>query len=610
MLRKLTLITFLIVAAAVVTKPITGFQTALAQVNTGSLRIMNALPGIGPVDVFLDEARVAYGLPPGEATPYIAVAAGRHALAVRPRSASAISAPIADILIDLSPNGSQTAVVYQRQYAMGNDPNPPPIDQSGAIFVINDDRSPIQLGRTRLTGVHLAFGTPQRISIGYPSGEALLYQLALEEPFGSIDIDARNYSLAAIDADSPTLSRLLLIGEQNLNANTLYTVILVSDVRPSGSENRVGALGTGVIPYFLTAPIDPPPDDGLRLRIVHAAHSTRVVDVYIDERLVIRNLNYKEFTEYLGLASYNHLITIRAFGDPPDSQPLARASLTITPDNRRQINWTMLLVNTNAIEPAQLQPPAGSTPQPNPPVLINTEGDNILIKMLPDNISETQRGAVRVRVLNAADGAPPLELFAPSFPAAGGSLSSGATPTPEPTLPPPGRLIAQAAVFAESPTEGDVPAGLYDELNFYPSASSTRLAGLINQQLVSGVVYTYVVVGSSLGNPPIEVIQLKDFGAGLAVNRNFTGTIIVQSANVRSRPDASSGRLTSLILNTEVEVIGRNVDGQWIYIRYVNAETSKLEEGWISATNNLIRVERLGIAIGVSSLPLYTPPPQ
>ncbi len=170
--------------------------------------------------------------------------------------------------------------------------------------------------------------------------------------------------------------------------------------------------------------------------------------------------------------------------------------------------------------------------------------------------------------------------------------------------------MAQAAIFAESPTEGDVPSGLYRELNFYPSASSTRLAGLVNQQLVSGVVYTFVLVGSSLGNPPIEVIQLKDFGAGLAVNRNFTGTIIVSSANVRSRPDTSSGRLTSLVLNTEVEVIGRNVDGQWIYIRYINAETSKLEEGWISATNNLIRVERLGVAIGVSSLPVYTPPPQ
>lgn len=610
MLKKLILISFLIVVVIALAGPMTDYQTALAQVNTGSLRILNALPGIGAVDVFVDEARVAYGLTPGEATPYIAVAAGRHALAVRRLNATAASAPIADILIDLSPNGSQTAVVYQRQYATQNDPNPPPVEQSGAIYIINDDRSPIQLGRTRLTAVHLALGLPQRVSIGYPSGEALLYQLTLEKPFGSIDIDARNYSLAVIDADSPELKRLLLIGEKNLNANTLYTVVAVSDVQPSSLPDRVGALGTSVITYFLTAPIDPPPDNGLRLRIVHAAHSTRVVDVYIDERLVIRNLNYKEYTEYLGLPSYNHLITIRAFGDPPDSQPLARASLTITPDNTRQYNWTMLMVNTNNTEDAQLQPPNGATPQPNPPVLINTEGGEILMKMLPDNVSETRRGSVRVRVLNAADGAPPLELYTPGFPLGAGDLAGGLTPTPEPTLPPPGRLIAQAAIFAESPTEGDVPAGLYGELNFYPAASSTRLASLTNQQLVSGVVYTYVVVGSSLGNPPIEVIQLKDFGAGLAVNRNFTGRIIVPSANVRSRPDAGSGRLTSLVLNAEVEVIGRNVDGQWIYIRYVNVETSKLEEGWISATNNLIRVERLGVAIGVSALPVYTPPPQ
>ena len=68
-----------------------GSVQAQAKVNTGSLRIVNALPGIGPVDVYLDEQIIANALKPEDVTTYFIIAAGRHALAVRAVSGSPLS---------------------------------------------------------------------------------------------------------------------------------------------------------------------------------------------------------------------------------------------------------------------------------------------------------------------------------------------------------------------------------------------------------------------------------------------------------------------------------------------------------------------------------------
>ncbi len=203
MLKKVTFlaifaVTLMLTSAVSITGPV----LAQTKVNTGSLRIVNALPGIGPIDVYLDEQIIAYALKPEDVTTYFIIAAGRHALAVRTATGDARDLrPVADILIDLEPNGSQTAVIYQTQFADGS--AGVTINQSGAVFVINDDRSPIQLGKTRITAVHLAVGTPERISIGYPSGESLLYQIGLKQPFGTIDVDTKPYTLAVLNADAP-----------------------------------------------------------------------------------------------------------------------------------------------------------------------------------------------------------------------------------------------------------------------------------------------------------------------------------------------------------------------------------------------------------------------
>lgn len=606
MLKKLT-------SLLIVTVALLGFAVRLeaqqSQVNLGNLRVVNALVGLGAVDVFLDGERIAYGLEPEQATPYLFVLSGNHNLTVRPINADELSTPIADVLIDLAPNGSQTAIVYQKQFAAAGQNLTSA--QSGAVFVIDDDRSPIRLGKTRLTGVHLAVGTPQPVTIGYPSGEALLYRLTVEQPYGTIDIDAGAYSLALMDADSPDNLILQRFGEANFYASTLYTLVVVPDVTPA-----VGTALEAVSPnprmFIISAPLDPPSGNGLRLRIMHAAHDAAVLDLYIDERLVASRVNYGRFTEYLGLANYGHTITIRRFGASPDEPPLGRALFTITPENTTQLNWTLLLVNSNPANTAALQANAlaSSAQEVNAPIVFNTPGGDVMVALLPDNISETQRDFARVRVINAADGVPALRLltkgYPPPEPVPGVTVTPAPPPTPGPTPTP--APVTEGVVFGAEANEAEIPAGFYEELTFVPEGGTGALDRLQNVQLVAGVVYTFVLVGSPAGNPPLDLITLEDYGTGLPLERLYSGVITTASARIRGTPSTSGAQVAALTNGTEVEVLGRNRTSEWLRIRFVNPLNNNRQEGWISATAGIIRVSRLGVPVNVAALPEYTGP--
>lgn len=585
-----------------------GLPAAAQSVNISQVRVVNALVGFGPVDVFLDGQRIAYGLEARASTSYVFTASGNHIIAVRPVNADPLSPPIADALINLTPNSSQTAIAYHKQFATtgaGGQSIIPPTEQSGAFFVIDDDRSPIRLGLTRLTGVHLALGTPQKLSVGYPSGEALLFSLGLEQRYGTVDIPAGSYRLAVIDAESPTLTTLGRFGDESFYANTLYTLIIVPDIAPVGSNAyQVGPVSPQPALIVVSAPIDPPQTDGLRLRIVHAAHSTTVLDIYLDEQLVASRVNYGIATEYLGLAAFSHTITLRRFGAPAEDPPLGRAVFTITPENVEQINWTLLLLNStpqNSAEVLASQAQAGTNA---PSIVSNPEGD-IMVTLLPDNIGATQSDQARVRVINAADGLPAVSLFTKNFPAP--PLAAGA-PVVQPTAgpPPPPEQVTDSVLFGVEANDADVPAGLYEELTFVPLGSTGALATLQNQQLVPGVVYTFILIGSPTGSPPIEVLTLQDFGRGVSARRTYEGEITTASARVREAPSLQGRQIASLPQGTKVTVLGRDANAEWLRIRFTNPANGQSQDGWIAGTLGIIRVTRLGAVVEIETLPIFS----
>ncbi len=594
----------ILITAAVALAPITVAQVDQT-VNVGEIRIVNGLVGLGNVDVYLNGKAISFGLQPTTATTYMFVPAGQHSIAVRIAGADALSAPVADILFDLVPNQSRTAIIYQKQFAQA-DGYVPPLEQSGAIMMLDDNRSPIELGRTRLTVAHLAPGSPNRLSITYPDRASLLHEVTLEKPYGTIDVDAKVYPLAIVDATSAELTRLELIGDISFYANTFYTLVIVPDIAPSASGRLLpGLLSPSMRLFFVSAPIDPP-QDGIRMRVIHAAHDTAVVDLYIDERLVASRLNYSRYTEYLGLTGYTHTLALRNRDAAPESAPLATARFSITADNQSQKNWTILMLNATEqnVQALQLIDTALQASDPNnQPQIINTDGGPMIMALLPDNIAQTESGAARVRLLHAVNGALDLSLFTDALPIEEGIILPTPRPGPTPTPSPPLQLI-EPVVFGAEANEGEVPAGLYSELEFRVSGSSV-VSSLQNVHLVDGVVYTYVLIGQPGGEPPVQVLQLQDYGRGVPQERQYEGVIISnQAVNVRERANSASAALTQLANNSEVEVLGRNFDGAWVIIRFVDPTTRARREGWVSS--GLIRVTRLGEPINVLSLPQVT----
>lgn len=610
MLKKLSFVSMLVILTGA--SLLLMIAPAAAQldlpVNTGSVRVVNALVGLGAVDVYMDNERVAFNLAPESTTPYFIIAAGKHNVAVRPVNADPLSAPIADTLVDVPPNQSKTAIAYQKQFATEN--FIPSYEQTGSFLLLDDDRSPIGLGQTRMTGVHLGVGAPSFLSIGYPSGASLLHRLEIERPYGTIDVPAGTYSINLIDSDSPDLTLLERVGDQKFNSNTLYTFVVVPAVTPpeqapGGVLSPVGPGSTTPRLFTIRAPVDPPAGNGVRLRVIHAAHSTAVVDLYVDGRLLVPDMFYSVSTDYLGLEDYTHTIAIRRAGADPESPPLAQAMFNITLENRSQPTWTLLLLNaTDANSDALevIQPGAEE-----PTTLINTPGGGMIMRLLPDNISQTRRDYARVRLINAADGVPSLRLFTDLLPAREVGIGTPTpAPTPTPSAPQPPVQLLDAVLFGAEALDAEVPVGLYNELSIVPGGSSQKLLTLNNQRLVSGIVYTMVVMGSPAGDPALQVVVLEDYGTGISLDRLYLGTITTLSANIRASAEDTARIQARLAEGTEVQVLGRTFSGDFIRIRYTNPVTNVVEDGWISGTANIVAVTRLGVPVSILSLPEFT----
>ncbi|MBZ0286015.1 MAG: DUF4397 domain-containing protein, partial [Anaerolineae bacterium] len=521
-MNKRLSILVIVVILSVITLVASFISPATAQTTpdmmTGELRLINALVGVGPVDVYLNEGRIAYNLAPEAATTYFVVPVGRYTIAVRPANADAFSVPVADIMVDIAPEQSISAIAYQRQFAI--DGYVPPYEQSGAIYTMVDDRSPIELGKTRLTAVHLAVGATDSITVGYPRA-ALLAGIGLEQPFGSIDTRAGLYSLTLLDARSANQTVLDRLGEESFYGSTLYTLVMVPNMTYTLSDRD----GTPIIKpaiaqprlFMVSAPVKPP-SGGMRMRLVNTAYSVQSIDVYMDGKLLAARMNYGLISEYLGLSGFQHTVSLRRAGAASDSPPLSQTRYSIPSDSQPQQDWTLLLVNGNVVNGAALQQVQSA--DQSLPTVQNSPDSAVMMALLPDNLSRTGSSQARLRLLHAVDNLPPISLFSPNtvlYDALPGvSATATATATLDPLLnAPPLVSLVNQSLFAAQAGETEVRTGIYDELNLLLTGNGSDIQTLPATHFVSGLVYTYVVMGSPSGNPPIQVVPLTDFGRGL-----------------------------------------------------------------------------------------------
>ncbi len=569
--------------------------------NVGELRFVNALTGLGNIDLYLNGRLVRIDLPPEAATSYLNVPAGRHTLEARLFGSEPGTEPVARDVIDVAANNVMTAVIYQSRFS---GVRPPSYEGAGSIFTQVEDRSAIPLGGVRLTALHLATGAPDLLSVAYPSRASIIHQITYAQTYGSVDVMPGIYRLTVVDAALPDLPVRYRAGEVNLFAGALYTFIIVPDLQVS---DRAPSQTDRVRFFVISAPLDPPPD-GIALRIIHTAVNTDVVDVYIDERLVASRLSFGQFTTYIGLERYSHVIALRPYNAPADSPALARLSLTLNADNENQQNWSLLLLNASQNDPTLGQPvllasdnPAIAVDSSQPNRSIPTRGGPMILALTPDDVSETQSGFARVRLVHALVNFPALTLNSPSQPFTPGVP----TLTPPPNTPAPGpRELVPDTEFGFIAGEEEVPAGFYDQVNVQVAFSGQPITTLERQQLLEGQVYTFVVAPAPNLNEPPRVIVIADHGEGLSARFNYAGQLARNQVNVREQATVNSALLATLNNNAGVIVLGRNADGEWIRIRFSNPTTGRIQEGWMSA--GLLIVTRQGARVSVNTLPVVS----
>lgn len=581
---------------------VAGLLPALAQVpaaNVAELRLVNAMIGLGNLDLYLNGRLIQVELPPESASPYFTLPAGRHRVEARMAGSEPLTTPVASDIVDLAPNSAITTVIYQSQF---DNVRPPDFVGAGAIFSQAEDRSPIQLGHLRLSAIHLAAGAPERLSIGFPSRASVLYQVGYAQPYGTVDFTPGIYRLTVLDGTTPEQNILYRAGEVNLFAGSLYTVVVVPDVQPG---ERSPSLTSQPRFFLISTPLDAP-RQGVSLRIMHAAPNTDVVDVYVDERLVASRLSFGQHTDYIGLEPYSHVVALRPYNAAPDSPALARLTMPINAENAAQKNWSLLLLNAVATNEALGQPlilanenPAVASDDPIPSRRIATRGGPIILALTPDDISQTQGGFARVRLVHALANFPALTLNSPVQPFTPGI----ATATPRPNTPPPGpRELVPDTEFGFIAGEEEVPAGVYEQVNVQVAATGLAITGLGRQQLLEGQVYTYVIAASPNPNEPPRVFLIVDHGRGISARFNFAGQLARNQVNVREQATVNSVLLATLSNNAGVIVLGRDDSGEWIRVRFSNPTTGRIQEGWMSAS--LLIVTRQGARVNINTLPV------
>ena len=184
------------------------------------VRVVHALAGAPPVDVFVDGARVVAALAFGGATPYINLPAGPHEFAMVPAGAVPPAALITSAL-DLAPGQPYTLM------ASGAPPAP---------LVLLDARFASIGGPARVRFVHASPNAPP-VDVSMVSGALLFSNVPFGEATPYIDVPAGTDTLELRLAGTETVA--LVIPDVVLAVGTVYTFAAIGVV---GGIPPLGAL--------------------------------------------------------------------------------------------------------------------------------------------------------------------------------------------------------------------------------------------------------------------------------------------------------------------------------------------------------------------------------
>lgn len=309
--------------------------------NPARVRLVHAVPGGPPVDILVDDLLAVSQLGYAEHTPYLQLAQGSYILTVQ----TADGALIAQTPLDVLPDTAMTAIV------VGGDV----ID----VMVFDDNLSPLVLGNIRLTATHAVPGA-DAVDVMLGDGTPILPGLTFGLNAGEIDIPANSYPLAVTAAGGTVDNAIRPAESYDLYGGMLYRLVVLD-----------GDAGT----LMLAAPVNAPADT-VGLRVAHAIIGSPAVDVYVDNMLLVPNLEPGTMTQHIPVALGSYEVSVRAAGDD-NTAVIVSETLDLTDTALAGQGRTLAVAST---------------------------GDGLVAQVFEDDLSALDSTMARLNVLNALGG--------------------------------------------------------------------------------------------------------------------------------------------------------------------------------------------------------------
>ncbi|CAN5815266.1 hypothetical protein BH24CHL4_BH24CHL4_10590 [soil metagenome] len=273
----------MLLAAMLVVSAIAPGQLVIAQDSEteadGSVRFIHASPDAPAVDILLDGAPVAQGIEFGIATEYAAVSPGDHNVQVVPAGESAAAALI-DETIGVDSGEAYTVVVANLLAEL-------------ELQTFQSNTSGLPEGQSRIRAVSLSPDAGD-LDIFRVGGDQWFDNVSFGEDTEHHDVDAGTYDLEIRlhDSDQTLLSAPgFAVG--NGNEHTLYILgrqsdesLIVLPLAVSVQAPCAEVLGLGM------------GNENACLRVVHGSLDAVAVDIYVEDALVVENLEPGMATEF------------------------------------------------------------------------------------------------------------------------------------------------------------------------------------------------------------------------------------------------------------------------------------------------------------------------
>src|SRR5690606_31700619 len=264
--------------------------------GNGQIRIVNAWRSRNsiPVDAFIDELPVAFGMEIGQSTPYFSVGGERTVrVLLIPKGNGAegeggAPPPIVNQLVEVPAGGSITLVLAD----IGNGPE---------VIVVQEDISALATGQSRLTFVHASAGLI-RVDVLESVREVVFGRnLGVGEMIGPFDIPSGSLALSLNDTENPDQTLVAPVSFEFIS-NATYLVVAAP-----GSEFGQDAFSTEMLVFQgatrITATDTP-------VRFVNASPAAGRISIFVDDVLVARNLGVGEATIPLPLSRQSSVIRV------------------------------------------------------------------------------------------------------------------------------------------------------------------------------------------------------------------------------------------------------------------------------------------------------------